>query len=68
MTKKDFEAFAASIKSINYGFNETPWDDGYRVGLLATVRAFVKVAEASNPRFDRAIFLTACGFDGIVLS
>jgi hypothetical protein len=50
MSKKHFVAMAKEISSMPN-----------KAQALATAIAFCKVASQSNPRFDQARFLTACG-------
>ena len=53
MTKKDFELIAEAIKEITA--SDYPQDRKDKAQLFAAVLA------TTNPRFDRARFLTACG-------
>lgn len=53
MTKKDFELIANAIKEITA--NDYPQDKADKAGL------FARVLETTNPRFNRALFLEACG-------
>jgi hypothetical protein len=50
MSKKDFELIAATIRGLR---------DEFVRGYVA--RAFVDRLRASNPAFDKARFLKACG-------
>ena len=53
MTKKDFELIAEAIKEITV--SDYPQDRKDKAQLFAAVLA------TTNPRFDRARFLSACG-------
>ena len=53
MTKKDFELIAAAVKEITADNYKQTRED--KAGLFADALAL------TNPRFDRAKFLTACG-------
>jgi hypothetical protein len=64
MTKKDFEMIASTLKS------EMPerepgnrWSDGARDEWSTTCLAFASMLASTNPRFDRARFLAACGME-----
>lgn len=52
MTKKDFELIAEVIGNAWHGSADTRAD---------IANAFADELENTNPRFDRAKFLTACG-------
>jgi hypothetical protein len=52
MTKKDFELIADVIGKAWHGSADTRAD---------IANAFADELEETNPRFDRARFLTACG-------
>ena len=52
MTKKDFELIAEVIGKAWHGSADTRAD---------IANAFADELESTNPRFDRARFLTACG-------
>jgi hypothetical protein len=53
MTRKDFELIAEAIKQITA--NDYPQDKAEKAELFARVLA------TTNPAFNRARFLTACG-------
>ena len=53
MSRKDFELIAEAIKQITA--NDYPQDKAEKAELFARVLA------TTNPLFDRARFLTACG-------
>jgi hypothetical protein len=57
MTKKDFELIAEAIKIVN---NYEPTGSPKAV-LSLTVDVLADVLGTTNPLFDRAKFLTACG-------
>lgn len=56
MTKRDFVAIAEIIKA------ETETTRP-QLGTLEIAKGIARHAKDVNPRFDRAKFLTACGFD-----
>jgi len=62
MTKRDFEAVAATLRDCRYGETALP-----RAGQLANqaldraAAALATTFEQGNPRFKREVFLTACG-------
>lgn len=62
MTKQQFEAVASTLAPINHSFGETDWDKGYNAAMRATAERLANLFAHENPRFDRAKFLTACGF------
>jgi len=53
MTKKDFELLAKMVKEITA--DNYPQDRADKAGLFADALAL------TNPRFNREMFLTACG-------
>jgi hypothetical protein len=63
LTKKDFEAIAEVLKS-----ERARWYEAREDALLATdaldsvANELAAVLSFSNPRFDRAWFLAACGY------
>jgi hypothetical protein len=75
MTKKHFIAIAAAIKQVEdiTGPEDAPclhsseeafaWTCGHTAATLKIAEALAKVFADINPRFDRARFLTACGYD-----
>ncbi len=58
MTRKEYEAIAASVKR---SLELTIHSEG-RVSLLMFVSEFCTAAAESNPRFDAVKFQVACGF------
>ena len=58
MTKKHFEAIAATLK------HRTEWadNDEQKQGVIDSALALATTFEEFNERFDRDKFLTACGF------
>ncbi len=60
MTRKHFEAIAATIKAIPFT-NEND-------RVIAACRFADDVCAPANPRFNRALFLKACGVDVSKLS
>ena len=61
MTKKHFEAFAEVIRNI-HPVESDGCKSLTKVSLAITQAELVcKVAAQFNPRFNRAIFLAACG-------
>lgn len=65
MSKRDYEAIAASIKARRDLVEEEVTVGHIRFTTLITLarmaRDLADVFEASNPRFDRDKFLEACG-------
>jgi hypothetical protein len=63
MTRKHFEALAAAIKRnvdvVNQDFTE--FDHGRLDGIRRSAEVVADVCEASNPKFNRAKFIKACG-------
>jgi hypothetical protein len=62
MTKKDYEAFAAMIRDntlIQRPDNER--DVGYNFALEDMAHDMVRIFEADNERFNKKLFLEACG-------
>lgn len=59
MSRKDFEAMAAALRSVK-PFPPRESNDELRGWELACT-AVANVFETANPRFDRARFLAACG-------
>jgi hypothetical protein len=59
MTRKDYIAFAAAFKKEMPGAN---WDPNKRVQWALDILAVAAVLQADNGRFNRARFLTACGY------
>jgi hypothetical protein len=65
MSRKDFVAVAAAIKSVVDSIpsfdlqNET--ERGYYNGVKSSAEALSRAFADVNPRFDRNIFLQACG-------
>ena len=57
MTRKDFEAIAATIKNIPFT------DEQDRV--IAACRLADEVCAPANPNFKRALFLHACGVNDV---
>ena len=55
MTRKHFEAIAATIKAIPFT------DEQDRV--ISACRLADEVCAPANPRFNRALFLKACGLE-----
>jgi DNA-binding ferritin-like protein (Dps family) len=53
MTKKDFELIANAVKELT--------EDYYSRDKEITAELFARVLATTNPRFDRARFITACG-------
>jgi hypothetical protein len=55
MTKKDYELIAGNIKAIS------KWQDIKPATALLIASMFAEDLETTNPRFNRDLFLTACG-------
>jgi hypothetical protein len=62
MTKKDFILIAAALKAarVNNSLNN-PNKALYNNGVDNTVLFMASALQTTNPRFDRARFLAACG-------
>ena len=59
MTSKDFKVIASTLDRIRLEFDCSPSDDTVSLSLVAE-----ELADAlanTNPRFNREMFLTACG-------
>ncbi len=56
MTRKDYELIAATIKPIyeNSGLND-------QLAVKAVAQDLATAFEGDNPRFNRVIFMAACG-------
>ena len=68
MSRKDYVAVAAEIKNkiVSYtqgsnGLNNLDFYRGALASLKEAAHGLADVFAASNPRFDRQRFLTACG-------
>jgi len=62
MTKKHFETVAAVIAGkVGYDHSTIDFDAGYNTALKDLAVSLADTFEDENPRFDRAIFLLACG-------
>jgi len=59
MTRKDFEAIAATLLQTKPLHAEGK--NGIALQWRTTVSAFADMCSGQNPRFDRARFLKACG-------
>jgi len=59
MTRKDYELIAGVISSMYKDFDCSPAED--TVSLSAIADGLADALKNTNPRFDRDIFLTACG-------
>lgn len=66
MTKKDYELIAQAVELTNKtieAFNDSDspakYDAESALGLLATILS--ESLEKENPRFNRSLFLKACG-------
>ena len=71
MSKKDYIAIAEIIRQARYTYKYTgvrtqPSElvaiTQFNAGLDKAVLALVEVLEADNPRFNKAIFLSACEY------
>ena len=65
MTRKDYERVAAILKSlpttpVRTGPGRLPFDAYHAMSLI---EAFCENFKAENPRFDKKLFITACGFE-----
>lgn len=64
MTRQDFEVIAQSIKrTVDVAKANSAADQSRIEGVKMAVNAVSDACAASNPRFDRARFLTACGIN-----
>lgn len=73
MTKKDYEAIAEIIKSsediaqADYSAFDRSYEygngftGGFDSAIYSISQGLIKVFEADNPRFEKKIFLKACG-------
>ena len=66
MTKKDFELIANTLRSEDPRTKHYPDMTDWEKGVAGeewntTVLAFADALATTNPRFDRARFLAACG-------
>ena len=67
MSRKDFVAVAAAIRSVVDSIpsfdlqNET--ERGYYNGVKSSAESLARTFADVNPRFDRARFIAACGLD-----
>lgn len=60
MTKKDFELIAAAIVSTRIPYDRVSLS-AYQLMLGAVAESLANALATTNPRFDRARFLAACG-------
>jgi hypothetical protein len=58
MTKKDYELIAGVMARLSADFTNGGEDT---VSLSLVAQELADVLDTTNPRFDRARFLTACG-------
>jgi hypothetical protein len=58
MTKKDYELIAGVMANLSADFNNDGEDT---VSLSLVAQELADVLSTTNPRFDRARFLSACG-------
>lgn len=58
MTKKDFEAIADVLDDTRPAFKGNDMDRWEHMALV-----FASMLASTNPRFDRARFLKACGLE-----
>jgi hypothetical protein len=67
MTKKDYEAFAAMIRDniLSHANYQNEYYDGrisgYNEALEDMAYDMSRIFAADNPRFDKKIFIKACG-------
>ena len=61
MTKKDYELIASTINDELTAFNDLHVHSSHQVKLL--VNGIAIALGKSNPKFDRAKFLEACGIE-----
>lgn len=58
MTRKDYELIARVLRD-----KHERWDATGQMAVRAIAEAFATELATTNPRFDRARFLKACGVD-----
>lgn len=71
-SRKDFEAVANMVRASAVtpttkdleSLYTTAWCDGHRAALREISEKLAAIFAVGNPRFDRARFMRACGFDG----
>jgi hypothetical protein len=63
MTKKDFELIARALKEarMHWVIGEASDADSFRKGIEAAATELANSLRSTNPRFDAARFLAACG-------
>jgi hypothetical protein len=59
MTKKDYELIAQALADISENYEGDDWTVSGVIGLMAGKLA--NKLESENPRFNREMFLKACG-------
>jgi len=67
MTKRNFEAIAAILReqyeTVKARFFANYMCDPEHLQVRKTAETLADYFQAENPRFDRALFLKACGMD-----
>jgi len=62
MTRKDYKAFAAEFRPLVIRSASEPSTEHHT--MLLVVGRTADIFARDNPRFDRARFYTACGYEG----
>lgn len=61
MTKKHFEAIAKILSKHSVSSPAAGFDEGYETAREGLAIELADLFEMENPRFDRDVFLLACG-------
>jgi hypothetical protein len=61
MTKKDYEVIAKAIYWSLIQSSKLEWQDHYIDQFRMTARHVANALERENPRFNRDLFMQACG-------
>ena len=64
MTRKDYILIAEAIKRAHDGDVGNLPRDGVRLGAYEVAHYLANALRRDNPRFERARFMSACGFPG----
>lgn len=63
MTRKDYQLIASALLAEKPDRDGTAWANGARDEWSTVVLRFAQVLQGTNPGFDRARFLAACGME-----
>ena len=63
MTRKDFELIASALVAARVGAGNSDWYEGAEAQYLVICQGIASRLASTNPGFDRARFLAACGLD-----